>query len=143
MSAVKYNARWQHVSRLKASAFCSSRKKADVDKTHQLIPGMSTAILEVVEPHCSHHRRSHDIQRRNNEDESKQISRQVNPRHSNECHCAECHFDGTNNHSVGYHFAEFHFDIVSFFGCHFGDCHSFECHFCEGLSTECHSNQWY
>jgi hypothetical protein len=47
----KHNARWQHVSRLKASAFCPSWKKTNINKTHQLIPGIGTAILGVMEPH--------------------------------------------------------------------------------------------
>ncbi len=43
----KHNARWHHVSRLKASVFCPSWKKTNIDKTHQLKPGIGTAILEV------------------------------------------------------------------------------------------------
>ncbi len=40
----KHNARWYHVSLLKARVFSSS----SVSKTHQLIPG----ILGVMGPHC-------------------------------------------------------------------------------------------
>ncbi len=47
----KHDARWHHVSRLKARTFCSWQKKTEVNKTHQLIPGISTAILGVMEPH--------------------------------------------------------------------------------------------
>ncbi len=46
----KHNARWHHVSRLKASAFCSLRKKTVVSKIYQLIAGISADILGVMEP---------------------------------------------------------------------------------------------
>jgi hypothetical protein len=35
---------------LKASTFCSLQKSEE-NKTHQLTPGISTAILGVMEPH--------------------------------------------------------------------------------------------
>jgi hypothetical protein len=49
----KHNVRWHHESQLKASTICSFRKTTmHVNKTHQLIPGISTALLGVMEPHC-------------------------------------------------------------------------------------------
>jgi hypothetical protein len=47
----KHVTRWHHVSWLKDSIFCSLRKKTEANKTHQLMPGISTAILGVMEPH--------------------------------------------------------------------------------------------
>ncbi len=48
----QHNARWHHVSLLKASVFCSSQKNnTNVNKTHPPVPGMGTAILGVMEPH--------------------------------------------------------------------------------------------
>jgi hypothetical protein len=47
------NARWHHVSMLKASTFWSWQKTANVNKTHQLLPKIWTVILGVMEPHCS------------------------------------------------------------------------------------------
>ncbi len=51
MIKCKHNTRWHHVSKLKASAFCYSQKTSNVNKTHQLIPGIGTATLGVGEPH--------------------------------------------------------------------------------------------
>ncbi len=39
------------MSKLKASAFCSSQKTTNVNKTHQLIPRIGTTILRMIEPH--------------------------------------------------------------------------------------------
>jgi hypothetical protein len=47
----KHNARWHHVSRLKASDLFITEKTTNVNKTHQLIPGIGIAILGVTEPH--------------------------------------------------------------------------------------------
>jgi len=44
--------RWQHLSRLKASAFFSLLKKISCYETQQLILGTGTAIWWVTEPHC-------------------------------------------------------------------------------------------
>ncbi len=48
----KHNARWQHLSRLKASAFFSLQNFFSCYKKHQLILGTGTAIWWVTEPHC-------------------------------------------------------------------------------------------
>ncbi len=53
----KPNARWHHVSRLKASAFCSLQKIMSINKTHQFIAGTGAAIYGVMEPH--YNRTSH------------------------------------------------------------------------------------
>jgi len=42
---------WQHLSRLKASAFFSLQKKISCYETQQLILGTGTAIWWVTEPH--------------------------------------------------------------------------------------------
>ncbi len=44
--------RWQHVSWLKASAFCIWYNKLWWFKTQQLILGTGTAIWWATEPHC-------------------------------------------------------------------------------------------
>ncbi len=49
----KHNIKWQHVSQWKASVFCSSQKTMNINKTHQLVPGIGAAILEVIEPHLN------------------------------------------------------------------------------------------
>jgi hypothetical protein len=43
---------WQHLSRLKASAFFSLQKFFSFYETQQLILGSGTAIWWVTEPHC-------------------------------------------------------------------------------------------
>jgi hypothetical protein len=43
---------WQHLSRLKASAFFSLQKIFSCYETQQLILGTGTAIWLVTEPHC-------------------------------------------------------------------------------------------
>jgi len=48
----KLSARWQHVSQLKASAFCIWKNKLWCFKTQELILGTGTAILWMTEPHC-------------------------------------------------------------------------------------------
>ena len=48
----KQSTRWQHLSRLKASAFLSLQKKFSCFETQQLILGTGTAIWWVTEPHC-------------------------------------------------------------------------------------------
>jgi hypothetical protein len=47
----KQSTRWQHLSRLKASAFFSLQKKFSCYETQQLILGTGTAIWWVTEPH--------------------------------------------------------------------------------------------
>jgi hypothetical protein len=47
----KQSTRWQHLSRLKASAFFSLQKKISCYETQQLILGTGTAIWWVTEPH--------------------------------------------------------------------------------------------
>ncbi len=47
----KQSTRWQHLSRLKASAFFSLQKKFSCYKTQQLILATGTAIWWVTEPH--------------------------------------------------------------------------------------------
>jgi len=47
----KQSTRWQHLSRLKASAFFSLQKKVYSYKTQQLIIWTGTAIWWVTEPH--------------------------------------------------------------------------------------------
>jgi hypothetical protein len=49
----KQSTRWQHLSRLKASAFFSSQKNFSCYETQQLILGTGTAIWWVIEPHCT------------------------------------------------------------------------------------------
>jgi hypothetical protein len=49
----KQSARWQHVSRLKASAFCIWKNILWWFKTQQLILGTGTAIWWVTEPHST------------------------------------------------------------------------------------------
>jgi hypothetical protein len=49
----KQSTRWQHLSRLKASAFFSLQKKISCYETQQLILGTGTAIWWVTEPHCN------------------------------------------------------------------------------------------
>ena len=48
----KQSARWQHVSRLKASAFCIWKNKLWCFKKQQLILGTGTDIWWVTETHC-------------------------------------------------------------------------------------------
>ncbi len=48
----KQSTRWQHLSRLKASASFSLPKKFSCYETQQLILGTGTAIWWVTEPHC-------------------------------------------------------------------------------------------
>jgi len=48
----KQRTRWQHLSRLKASAFFSLQKYFSCYETQQLILGTGTAIWWVTEPHC-------------------------------------------------------------------------------------------
>jgi hypothetical protein len=48
----KQSDRWQHISHLKASAFCIWSNKLWWFKTQQLILGTGTAIWWVTEPHC-------------------------------------------------------------------------------------------
>ncbi len=47
----KESTSWQHLSRLKASAFYSLQKKFSCYETLQLILGTGTAIWWVTEPH--------------------------------------------------------------------------------------------
>ncbi len=47
----KQGARWQHISQLKASAFCIWKNKLWWFKTQQLILGTGSAIWWVTEPH--------------------------------------------------------------------------------------------
>ena len=47
----KQSAGWQHLSKLKASAFFSLQKKFSCYETQQLILGTSAAIWWVTEPH--------------------------------------------------------------------------------------------
>jgi hypothetical protein len=47
----KQSTRWQHLSRLKASAFFSLQKKFSCYETQQLILGTGNAIWWVTEPH--------------------------------------------------------------------------------------------
>jgi hypothetical protein len=47
----KQSTRWQHLSRLKASAFFSLQIFSSCFETQQLIPGIGTAIWWVTEPH--------------------------------------------------------------------------------------------
>ncbi len=47
----KQSTRWQHLSRLKASAFFSLRKNFSCYKTQQLILGIGIAIWWLTEPH--------------------------------------------------------------------------------------------
>jgi hypothetical protein len=47
----KQSTRWQHLSRLKASAFFSLQKNFSCYVTQQLILGTGTAIWWVTEPH--------------------------------------------------------------------------------------------
>jgi len=47
----KQSTRWQHLSRLKASAFFSLQKNFSCYETQQLILGAGTAIWWVTEPH--------------------------------------------------------------------------------------------
>ncbi len=47
----KQNTRWQHLSRLKASAFFSLQENFSCYETQQLILGTGTAIWWVTEPH--------------------------------------------------------------------------------------------
>jgi hypothetical protein len=47
----KQSTRWQHLSRLKASAFFSLQKKISCYETQRLILGTGTAIWWVTEPH--------------------------------------------------------------------------------------------
>ncbi len=49
----KQGTRWQHLSRLKASAFFSLQKKFSCYETQQLILGTGTAIWWVTEPHLT------------------------------------------------------------------------------------------
>ncbi len=46
----KQSARWQHISRLKANAFCIWQNKLWWFKTQQLLLGTGTAIWWVKEP---------------------------------------------------------------------------------------------
>jgi hypothetical protein len=48
----KQSTRWQHISRLKASAFFSLLIFFSYDETQQLILGIGTSIWWVTEPHC-------------------------------------------------------------------------------------------
>jgi hypothetical protein len=48
----KQSTRWQHLSRLKASALFSLQKFFSCYETQQLILGTGTAIWWVTEPHC-------------------------------------------------------------------------------------------
>jgi hypothetical protein len=48
----KQSTRWQHLSRLKASAFFALQKNFSCYETQQLILGTGTAIWWVTEPHC-------------------------------------------------------------------------------------------
>ncbi len=48
----KQSTRWQHLSRLKTSAFFSFQKKISCYETHQRILETGTAIWWVTEPHC-------------------------------------------------------------------------------------------
>ncbi len=48
----KQSTRWQHLSRLKASAFFSLQKNFSCYETQQLILGTGTAIWWVTEPQC-------------------------------------------------------------------------------------------
>ncbi len=48
----KQSTRWQHLSRLKASAFFSLQNFFSCYETQQLILGTGTAIWCVTEPHC-------------------------------------------------------------------------------------------
>jgi hypothetical protein len=48
----KQSTRWQHISRLKASAFFSLQNFFSCYETPQLILGTGTAIWWVKEPHC-------------------------------------------------------------------------------------------
>jgi hypothetical protein len=48
----KQSTRWQHLSRLKASAFFSLQKFLSCYETELLIFGTGTAIWWVTEPHC-------------------------------------------------------------------------------------------
>jgi hypothetical protein len=47
----KQNTRWQHLSRLKASALFFLQKNFSCYETHQLILGTGTAIWWLTEPH--------------------------------------------------------------------------------------------
>jgi hypothetical protein len=47
----KQSARWQHLSRLKAGAFCIWKNKLWWPKTQQIILGTGTVIWWVTEPH--------------------------------------------------------------------------------------------
>jgi hypothetical protein len=47
----KQSTRWQHLSRLKASAFLSLQKNLSCYKTQQLILGTGIAIWWLTEPH--------------------------------------------------------------------------------------------
>jgi hypothetical protein len=49
----KQSTRWQHLSRLKSSAFFSLQKKFSCYETQQLILGTGTAIWWMTEPHYS------------------------------------------------------------------------------------------
>ncbi len=49
----KQSTRWQHLSRLKASAFFSLQTFFTCYETQQLILGTGTAIWWVTEPHCN------------------------------------------------------------------------------------------
>jgi len=49
----KQGTRWQHISWLKASAFCIWYNKLWWFKTQQLILGTGTAIWWVTEPQCA------------------------------------------------------------------------------------------
>ncbi len=50
----KQSTRWQHQSRLKASASFSLQKNFSCYETQQLIVGTGTAIWWVTEPHCNY-----------------------------------------------------------------------------------------